>query len=118
MNQLIKEFGVKTSVEDPIPAKLIKSTSDILVPVYVELINKSLAEGTMETIKSSVIDPLIKKAGLDIDAKKNFRPVNNLRFFSKLIERVVKNTCRKMLCMNDPSLVISCITTPRRCYLV
>ena len=90
VKELIKEFGVKTSVEDPIPAKLIKAASEILSPVYVELINKSLAEGTMETIKSSVIDPLLKKAGLDVDAKKNFRPVNNLRFFSKLIERVVK----------------------------
>ena len=100
VKELIKEFGVKTSVEDPIPAKLIKAASDILLPVYVELINKSLVEGTMETIKSSVIDPLLKKAGLDIDAKKNFRPVNNLRFFSKLIERVVKKRLDSHMTLN------------------
>ncbi len=43
----------------------------------------------MEGVKSSVIDPLIKKAGLYIENKKNYRPVNNLVFFSKLIERIV-----------------------------
>ena len=43
----------------------------------------------MNGIKESVIDPLLKKAGLDADEKKNFRPVNNLLFLSKLIERVV-----------------------------
>ena len=90
LSELMKEFGIKTSVEDPIPAKLIKSVTDILLPVYNDLINKSLSEGTMENIKSSVIDPLLKKAGLDVDTNKNYRPVNNLPFFSKLIERVVK----------------------------
>ena len=44
----------------------------------------------MDGVKLSVLDPLLKKAGLDIDTKKNYRPVNNLVFFSKLIERIVK----------------------------
>ena len=51
--------------------------------------NKSLAEGSVEGVNHSVIDPLLKKVGLDTDIKKNYRPVNNLVFFSKLIERVV-----------------------------
>ena len=90
LTELMKEFGVKTSVEDPIPAKLIKSVTDILLPTYTILINKSLAEGSMVNVKSSVIDPLLKKAGLEIEKNVNYRPVNNLPFFSKLIERVVK----------------------------
>ena len=73
----MKKYGIKTSVEDPIPAKLLQSVSDISLPVYAELINKSFSEGTMDSVKSSVIDPLLKKAGLDCDTKKNYRPVNN-----------------------------------------
>ena len=88
--EVIKESGIKTSVEDPIPAKLLQSSLDIVVPTFTKLINKSLQEGNMDGVKSSVIDPLIKKAGLDFDSKKNYRPVNNLVFFSKLIERIVK----------------------------
>ena len=72
------------------PAKLIKMCLDILLPVYSDLVNKSLLEGSIEKVKTSVIDPLIKKAGLDPDVDKNYRPVNNLRFLSKLTERVAK----------------------------
>ena len=89
MREVIQKFGVKTSCEDPLPAALIKSAMNELLPLYVELVNKSLAEGTMEGIKHSEIDPLLKKDGLDRDIKKNYRPVNNLVFLSKLTERIV-----------------------------
>ena len=51
-------------------------------------------------MKSSVIDPLLKKAGLDADTDKNYRPVNNLVFFSKLTERVVKRRLNKHMAEN------------------
>ena len=44
----------------------------------------------MNGVKLSVIDPLLKKIDLDAEVRKNYRPVNNLVFFSKLTERVVK----------------------------
>lgn len=47
----------------------------------------SFDEGSVEGIKLSIIDPLIKSAGLDNEKYNNFRPVHNLEFFSKLIER-------------------------------
>ena len=61
---------MKTSQEDPLPASICKSSLDILIPVLTDLINLSLAEGSIEGAKSSVIDPLLKKAGLDSDVKK------------------------------------------------
>ena len=54
----------------------------------------------MEGVKSSVLDPLLKKAGLDADTKKNYRPVNNLVFFSKLTERIVKKRLNKHVAEN------------------
>ena len=44
----------------------------------------------MVPVRSSVIDPLLKKMGLDVEGRKNYRPVNNLVSLSKLIERIVK----------------------------
>lgn len=41
----------------------------------------------MDGIKESIIGPLLKKAGLDSDVYNNFRPVHNLLFLSKTIER-------------------------------
>ena len=88
--EIVKEFGIKTSVEDPLPAKLVQQVLDVLLPVNEVLINESLAEGNLNTAKCSVIDRSLKKLGLDIDIVNHFRTINNLIFFSKLIERVVK----------------------------
>ena len=54
-------------MEDPIPSKVMHSSIDVVVPVFVKLINMSLEEGNVDGVKDSVIDPLIKKAGLDLD---------------------------------------------------
>ena len=39
--------------------------------------------------KSSIIIPLIKKPGLDREMLKNYRPVSNLFFLPKVIEKVI-----------------------------
>ena len=100
VKEIIKECGIKTSFEDPIPSKVLSSATDVSIPVFVELINKSLSQGSMDGAKESVLDPLLKKAGLDSDEKKNYRPVNNLLFFSKLIERVVSKRLEEHMTVN------------------
>ena len=39
--------------------------------------------------KSPIAIPLIKKTGLDSEVLKNYRPVSNLSFLSKIIEKVI-----------------------------
>ena len=39
--------------------------------------------------RSSIVIPLIKKPGLDSEVLKNYRPVSNLSFLSKIIEKVI-----------------------------
>jgi len=56
------------------------------------MINASLSEGRLpSTQKHAVVTPLLKKAGLNADELKNYRPVYNLTFESKLVERVVSS---------------------------
>ena len=100
LTKIIKSFGIKTSPEDPIPADVLQSVIDVALPCIRELVNKSLSEGSMECVKSSVIDPLLKNIKLDSDIDKNYRPVNNLVFFSKLIERVVKRRTNGHMTVN------------------
>ena len=40
-------------------------------------------------LKQAVIRPLLKKASVDYREFKNFRPIANLTFLSKVIEKVV-----------------------------
>ena len=91
LKQIINDTCIKTSVDDPLPAKLLKSILDDILPYLCSLINKSLTEGSMDSIKQSLIIPLLKKSGLDPELLSNYRPVSNLVFVSKLIERVVLN---------------------------
>ena len=43
----------------------------------------------MSGLKHAFVSPLLKNSNLDTDEFKNFRPVSNLEFLGKLIERVV-----------------------------
>ena len=75
---------------DPIPTKLLCELLPVLAPIIVNLINASLSTGTFPSqLKSAIVLPLLKKPSLDSEVLKNYRPVSNLSFISKLIEKVV-----------------------------
>jgi len=46
---------------------------------------------------SSWVRPLIKKSGLDPDILKNYRPVSNLPFISKVLEKVEEHIVKHNL---------------------
>ena len=63
----------------------------LLSPFISLLINKSLTAGCFSAaFKEASVRPLLKKVGLDAGDQKNFRPVSNLPFLSKLLKRVVQ----------------------------
>ena len=79
------------SPEDPVPVKLLNEHLDTFIPYWVELVNLSLTTGSMDCLTSAVIIPLLKEADgiVDTELYPNFRPISNLIFLSKLIERCV-----------------------------
>ena len=52
-------------------------------------------------LKQAYVTPLLKKQGLDQNKLANYRPVSNLSFLSKLLERVVLHQLQKHLNDND-----------------
>ena len=98
---IIKKMKIKTSPADPIPASVYKHIVDDLVPHITILVNKSLATGSIEGIKQSVIAPLIKKYNLDHDENKSYRPISNIEFISKIIEKVVSIRLDEHMNIND-----------------
>ena len=81
----------KTSCQlDPAPTNFILQFLDILLPIIVLLINKSLETGCVpDCFKKAIVKPLLKKSSLDPSICKNYRPVSNLSYISKLLERVI-----------------------------
>ena len=61
-----------------------------IVPILLHIVNLCLTTGDFPiSCKSSIVIPLIKKPGLDREMLKNYRPVSNLSFLSKVIEKVI-----------------------------
>ena len=87
IKKILSAKPLKTCPQDPIPATLFKDCVDELLPALTMLVNLSLSTGSMDGLKDSVITPILKKAGLDPEVLKNYRPVCNTLFLSKLIER-------------------------------
>ena len=89
IKKLIKESPSK-SCSDPIPTWLIKKCIDYLVPIITVGINLSLSSGNMPSnLKEAILIPLIKKACLNPEIFNHFRPISNLTYLSKHIEKVV-----------------------------
>ena len=72
---------------DPAPTWLVKSCLDVLAPSITEIFNLSLLSGGVPEIwRTAVVILLLKKPGPDF-VNKNFRPISNLSFISKVVEK-------------------------------
>ena len=88
--KIICKSPAKGSMLDPIPTWLIKESRSELLPVMANIINSSLRSSQVpKSKKSAVVTPLLKKSTLNPDILKKYRPVSNLSYISKLLERVV-----------------------------
>ena len=80
---------------DPIPTWLLKENLDHVLPLLTSIVNQSLSTGTFpKGAHSAIIKPLLKKPSLDQNELKNYRPVSNLTFLGRLIE---KAACTQLL---------------------
>ena len=101
VSDIIKETGVKCSPADILPQNLYEENISNLTPLLTDLVNLSLSSGSMDGVKLADIVPIIKGENLDPNILKNYRPVSNLTFLGKIIERVVLNRLNSHLTSNN-----------------
>ena len=90
VKKLILSAAPKFCELDPIPTKLLLLHLDLLLPTITNIMNKSMTSGIFPSeFKTAAVKPLLKKANLDPNNFKNYRPISNLPFLSKLLERLV-----------------------------
>ena len=88
VHDLVMDLKIKSCELDPVPTKLIKHHLHLFLPILTKIINCSLTQAIFgENWKCAIVRPLLKKLGLDL-INKNYRPVSNLSFTSKLVEKV------------------------------
>ena len=76
----------------------LKHCLDELIPTISVIINDSLQAGS---VPQCFINPLLKKIGIDKQEIINYRPVSNLPFLSKILEKVVLKRLLSQLGLND-----------------
>ena len=82
----------KQSTLDPIPTSIIKSCLHVFAPVITDAVISSLSSGCVPcSLKTAVISPLLKKPNLDRDILNHYRPISNLPFLAKVLEKVVSS---------------------------
>ena len=89
ITKLVSSCPTKSCELDPIPMSLLKKILPTVSMLLTQIVNASLSSGLFpKSFKEALIRPLLKKLNLPL-INKNYRPVSNLAFVGKLIERVV-----------------------------
>ena len=99
--KVIRKSPNKSCELDPIPTYLLKTCVEDLAPIITRIVNLSIESAQMpKSYKNAIVRPLLKKPGLD-RILKNYRPVSNLNFISKVIEDIVNTQLNEHLARNN-----------------
>ena len=124
IRKIIHSSPTKSCALYPIPTWLLKKCEDESILVLRLMMNTSLSgAGFPKELKRAFLTPLIKKIILDAEILKNYRPVSNRSFLSKLIERIVcvqlvNHLDKKMVYMKYSSQLTDSCTVRKQHYFV
>jgi hypothetical protein len=102
VRRIIMKSPTKSCDLDPIPTFILKELLCTLLPFLTAMCNASILEGQLpQAQKHAIVTPLLKKSSLDPSDLKNYRPVSNLTFVSKIVEKLISEQLIAYLQSND-----------------
>lgn len=102
ITNLVHKSKSSTCQLDPLPTILVKTCIHSLTPLLTAIIHSSLTTGIVPSpLKSAVITPILKKPGADPNNFNNLRPISNLPFVSKILEKTVASQIHHHLSQNS-----------------
>ena len=99
----ILSFPSETCELEAFPVHLLSKCLDTLLSCITAAFNNSLVSGVFLSVcKSALVKPLLKKKmSLDPSKLKNYHPVSNLPFPSKILERIILSQLNEYLNHNN-----------------
>ena len=86
----ISGMNKTTCSSDPFPTTLLMSRLHAIISIIQHIVNLCLTTGDFpSSCKSSIVISLIKKPRLDREMLNKYRPISNLSFLFKVIEKVI-----------------------------
>ena len=102
IRQVIQCSSAKSCKLDPVHHLLFMESLEQLLPFIHLMCNTSLRDGVLpDAEKHAIVTPILKKADLDPDNNKGYRPISYLSFMSMLIERLVSNRLTSYLSQHN-----------------
>src|SRR6218665_3799928 len=90
LRSVLSAVNLKSCELDPLPPFIIVELLDNVAPFLLDVFNRSLKEGYIPpSQKRALVFPSLKKPNLDPTNSQNFKPISNLSFISKTLERLV-----------------------------
>jgi len=88
--RLVGKAPTKHCSLDPAPTSLVKRVLPLLADTFAKICNTSFHEGVFpQNLKQALVRPRLKKSTLDPDDLHSHKPISNLTFLSKVVERAV-----------------------------
>ena len=82
---------------DPCDTRFLLRFKETIIDAITMIVNQSLTTGEfLDDWKLAIVRPLIKGPNLDTELK-NYRPISNLSFLSKIVEKAAQLHCRSTL---------------------
>ena len=83
-----RDMNKKHCSLDPMPSSMVNDALPELTPVISRIVNDSLTKGIFPTaFKEAIIRPSFKGKDLDSEQLNSYRPISNLSFISKVVEK-------------------------------
>uniref|UniRef100_A0A8D2LLU3 Reverse transcriptase domain-containing protein n=1 Tax=Varanus komodoensis TaxID=61221 RepID=A0A8D2LLU3_VARKO len=102
VDKVLGQVRPTTCLLDPCPSWLLKNAKDGIVTWILEVVNASFRDGRVPaTLKERVVQPVLKKESLDPEVVAYYRPVANIPFLGKVLERVVVGQLQALLDETD-----------------
>ena len=102
VSKVVNGMKNKSCCLDPLPTWLLKENLDILLPLLTQIINCCIETGRFPScLKHAIVRPLLKKPVLDKENLLNYRPISNLSFIGKVIEKVVATQLGNFMSSNN-----------------
>ncbi|XP_072046908.1 uncharacterized protein [Amphiura filiformis] len=88
VHEIVASSADKTCNLDCVPTWLLKSNISVVLPYIAEIVNTSLQCGVFPSeLKQAIVTPILKKSSLDWNDLTNYRPVSNVNYIGKVIEK-------------------------------
>ena len=119
LKAIMKSLASKSCNLDPAPTWIVKMHLEILLPFLCRVVNLSLSGGQMPAcLKRGLVRPCLKKNGMTPECLKNYRPITNIPFLSKVIEKAMGKICLlKSKCISQFTYLFSVLPSPSKAFL-